>query len=90
MIGDAALLRYCCRVLKPTGEAAFHSMSTIEELAGPTHAAILVVEDEDLLRQAVAKTLRMNGFDIFEAADGSLAIDLFARTGTRLMRFCRT
>jgi PAS domain S-box-containing protein len=68
-----------------TGEAAFHSMSTIEELAGPTrHAAILVVEDEDVLRQAIAKTLRMNGFDVFEADDGSLAIDLLRANGSKI------
>jgi nitrogen-specific signal transduction histidine kinase/CheY-like chemotaxis protein len=65
-------------------EATFHSMSTIEELAGPSRAAILVVEDEDVLRQAVAKTLRMNGFDIFEAGDGSLAIDLLRANGSKI------
>ena len=37
---------------------------------------MLVVEDEDVLRQAVAKTLRKNGFDVFEAADGFSAIHL--------------
>src|SRR5262249_52936307 len=63
-----------------TGEATFHSMSTIEELAGPTrHAAILVVEDENVLRHAIAKTLRMNGFDVFEAADGS-SVFVFLRS----------
>ena len=68
-----------------TGEATFHSMSTIEELADPSrHAAILVVEDEDVLRQAIAKALRMNGFDVFEAADGSLAIDLLRANGSKI------
>jgi DNA-binding NtrC family response regulator len=68
-----------------TGEATFHPMSTIEELVGPSrHAAILVVEDEDVLRQAIAKTLRMNGFDVFEAADGSLAIDLLRANGSKI------
>jgi DNA-binding response OmpR family regulator len=37
---------------------------------------VLVVEDEDVLRQAVTKTLRKNGFEVFEGADGSFAIDL--------------
>jgi len=67
-----------------TGEATFHSMSTIKELAGPSHAAILVVDDEDVLRQAIAKTLRMNGFDVFEAADGSLAIDLLRANASKI------
>jgi PAS domain S-box-containing protein len=47
------------------------------ELAGRLlHATVLVVEDEDPLRQAVVKMLRQAGLEIFEAADGSTAIDL--------------
>jgi DNA-binding response OmpR family regulator len=39
-------------------------------------ATILVVEDEDLLRLAVAKTLRKRGFTVVEASDGSAAMNL--------------
>lgn len=39
-------------------------------------AMILVVEDEDLLRLAVAKTLRKRGFSVVEASDGSAAMGL--------------
>ena len=39
-------------------------------------ATILIVEDEDPLRQAVAKMLRNNRFEVIEAGDGSAAIDL--------------
>ena len=42
-------------------------------------AAVLVVEDEDLLRQAVAKMLRKIDFEVFEAANGSAAIDLLRK-----------
>jgi CheY-like chemotaxis protein len=38
-------------------------------------ATILVVEDEGPLRQPLVKVLRKNGFKVFEAADGSSAID---------------
>ena len=38
--------------------------------------SVLIVEDEDVLRQAVGKMLRKNGFEVFEAADGSSAIDV--------------
>jgi CheY-like chemotaxis protein len=38
-------------------------------------SGVLVVEDEDPLRQAVAKILRRAGFQVFEAADGSAALD---------------
>jgi CheY-like chemotaxis protein len=59
------------------GKASFHSTSAIEEIVRPSRpSAILVVEDEDVLRQAVAKTLRMRGFDVFEVADGNSAIDV--------------
>jgi DNA-binding NtrC family response regulator len=51
--------------------------STVEEFPGPSRrVVILIVEDEDVLRQAVARMLRMNGFEVLEAADGSSAIDL--------------
>jgi two-component system, cell cycle sensor histidine kinase and response regulator CckA len=38
---------------------------------------VLVVEDEDLLRLAVSKHLRREGFTVIEAADGNAAVDLF-------------
>jgi PAS domain S-box-containing protein len=37
---------------------------------------VLLVEDEDVLRLAVSKMLRKNGFSVIEAKDGSAAIDL--------------
>jgi two-component system cell cycle sensor histidine kinase/response regulator CckA len=52
-------------------------MSANEESAGPLpDAVVLVVEDEDPLRRAVAKMLRQRGFEVLEAADGSVAINL--------------
>jgi PAS domain S-box-containing protein len=66
-----------------TAYATSNPMSAIEESTGPcestsrrTEAAVLVVEDEDCLRQAVAKMLCKNGFEVFEAGDASSAIDL--------------
>jgi PAS domain S-box-containing protein len=53
-----------------------HAMPSIEGLLGPSQPAVLIVEDEEVLRQAVAKTLCKNGFEVFEAADGSSAIDI--------------
>jgi CheY-like chemotaxis protein len=38
-------------------------------------ATILFVEDEDLLRESVAKLLRKKGFTVLEAADGSAALE---------------
>jgi PAS domain S-box-containing protein len=77
------------QVLLPCAETkggeTFHAMSTIAESAGQAQqAAVLVVEDEDVLREAVAKTLRRNGFEVFEAANGSLAIDLLRANQGRI------
>jgi len=45
-------------------------------------ATILVVEDEDLLRQGVSKMLRRDGLSVLEASDGSAALDVIrARKG---------
>jgi CheY-like chemotaxis protein len=55
------------------------------ELAVPyKHGTVLVVEDEAPLRQAVAKMLRKSGFEVFEAADGSSAIDLLRGDGGKI------
>ncbi len=45
---------------------------------------VLVVEDEDLLRQAVVKMLRKTGFEVREAADGSAAIELLRANGGKI------
>jgi two-component system, cell cycle sensor histidine kinase and response regulator CckA len=43
---------------------------------GSSTGTILVVEDEGLLRMAVAKALRKKGFSVLEAGDGSTAMQL--------------
>ena len=45
------------------------------------HAIVLIVEDEGPLRQAVTNMLRNTGFEVFEVADGSSAIDLLRANG---------
>jgi PAS domain S-box-containing protein len=45
---------------------------------------VLVVEDEGPLRQAVVKTLRKTGFEVFEAPDGSVAIDLLRANADKI------
>jgi PAS domain S-box-containing protein len=69
------------QVLLPCAEgtagASGDAMSEAGKLAVPRqHGRVLVVEDEGQLRQAVVKMLRKTGFEVFEAADGSAAIDL--------------
>jgi PAS domain S-box-containing protein len=45
---------------------------------------VLVVEDEDFLRQGVVKMLRRTGFEVFEAAEGSSAIKLLRKGGEKI------
>jgi signal transduction histidine kinase len=49
---------------------------TPQSLREPLAVTVLVVEDEDELRQAVAKVVRRRGAVVLEAANGSAAIDL--------------
>jgi PAS domain S-box-containing protein len=57
----------------------------VGELAGPTQGyTVLVVEDEDPLREVVVKMLRKAGFAVLEAADGTAAIDLLRVNGDRI------
>jgi two-component system, cell cycle sensor histidine kinase and response regulator CckA len=44
-------------------------------------ATILIVEDEDPLRQAASKILQKDGFSVIEAADGSTALDAIRALG---------
>jgi len=77
------------KVLLPCdqGKAAATSeeMSGAEQSAHPFQAfTVLVVEDEDPLRQAVCKMLRKKGFEVLEAANGSAAIDLMRASGDKI------
>jgi two-component system CheB/CheR fusion protein len=46
------------------------------EPPGSRQATVLIVEDENLLRQAASKMLRKKGFSVIEASDGNAALDL--------------
>jgi len=53
------------------------SLSSPFVSSGNDQKTVLVVEDEDSLRAAVAKVLRRKGFSVIEAPDGKIAIELF-------------
>ena len=50
---------------------------TLHGASGSVTGTVLVVEDEETLRLAVSKMLRMKGFSVIEAIDGDAAVDLF-------------
>jgi CheY-like chemotaxis protein len=68
-----------------TAGARGHAMSGDGEFAVPAeHGTVLVVEDEGYLRQPIVKMLRKTGFEVFEAVDGTSAIDLLGAIGGRI------
>jgi diguanylate cyclase (GGDEF)-like protein len=46
---------------------------------GPIPCKILVVDDEEGVRKAVVDSLRQDGYDVYEAADGAAALECLAR-----------
>ena len=42
-----------------------------------TVRTVLVIEDEESLRMAVSRMLRRRGFEVIEAADGQMGVELF-------------
>jgi len=46
------------------------------ESTGEEHRLVLVVDDEPMLRNLLSRLLRMEGYDVIEAADGQAALDL--------------
>jgi CheY-like chemotaxis protein len=49
---------------------------------GGLPGTVLVIEDEDVLRQAVAAMLRKRGFRVIEAGDGATGTELFLNSKT--------
>jgi PAS domain S-box-containing protein len=50
----------------------------------PRNGTLLVVDDERSLREPVTTLLRKEGFEVFEAADGSAAIDTLRQHGDKI------
>jgi PAS domain S-box-containing protein len=76
------------QILLPCAERAARP-TRLEDNRGRTvlpveHVTILVVEDEDRLRQAVVKMLRNAGLEVLEAADGTSAIARLRADGDKV------
>jgi PAS domain S-box-containing protein len=69
------------QVLLPCAETTPGASSQVtsndkEQVAPSQNGTVLIVEDEGDLRKPIVKMLRKCGFEVFEAADGTSAIDL--------------
>jgi CheY-like chemotaxis protein len=76
------------RILLPCAESMPGGISDRAFTGEPAYSfqriAALVVEDEAPLRNAVTAMLRRTGFDVFEAADGSSAVDFLRFNGSKI------
>jgi signal transduction histidine kinase len=57
---------------------------TVEPLAQASAGAILIIDDEDVVRRAARATLEHFGYTVFEASDGRDGADLFSRLHDRI------
>ena len=81
--GKGTTFRILLPCAEPTSETTADSIPRAKDPTQLSHGAtVLVVEDEDPLREAVAKLLRKSGFEVLEAANGTAAIDLLRANGT--------
>jgi PAS domain S-box-containing protein len=68
-----------------TAASSNHAGTADVKMAAPSQqGTILVVEDEDYLRQAIVRMLQRNGFEALAAGDGTAAIDLLRSEGARI------
>jgi PAS domain S-box-containing protein len=70
----------------PAGEEAFRDVQTAMPLPldpGGQGETVLLVEDDDVLREAIRRMLSRSGFQVYPCADGIEALELLSRTPTR-------
>jgi CheY-like chemotaxis protein len=83
--GTGTTVRILLPSAETTADAIIDPVSSGDEPAQQPHRfTVLVVEDEDPLRQAVVKILRREGFEVYEASNGSAAIDRLRADGGKV------
>jgi signal transduction histidine kinase/CheY-like chemotaxis protein len=84
-LGHGTMFRVLLPCAETTTEAIPVPIAEGVEFTRPSQEFIvLVVEDEDPLRQAVVRMLRKTGFAVLEAADGAAAIELLRANGRKI------
>ena len=79
----------CFQILLPcSGQTALDSqevaLPTSAPVIGSVTGTVLVIEDEEVLRLAVSKMLRMEGFSVIEAGDGTTGASLFLANESKI------
>jgi len=75
-LGKGTTVRISLPCAETDSQTFYGTMRAVEPLRLRRVATVLVVEDEDTLRQAVSKTLDKMGFSTIQVADGSAALDV--------------
>ena len=72
------------RIDEATRESRKFTVAPSTCQAGSITGTILMVEDEEILRFAISKKLRREGFSVIEAGDGTTGADLFRENQTKI------
>jgi CheY-like chemotaxis protein len=84
--GKGTTFRILLPCAKPTSEITADPIPRAKDPTPPSQeVTVLFVDDEDPLRESVAKMLRKSGFKVLEAANGTAAIDLLRANGTEIV-----
>ncbi|MDX6503544.1 MAG: two-component system, cell cycle sensor histidine kinase and response regulator CckA [Gaiellaceae bacterium] len=75
--GEGATFRILLPVSESAGEAPAHALHPAEAHSLLGSETVLVVEDEEIIRTLVARTLREQGYQVLEARYGSEALELW-------------
>lgn len=73
------------RVFLPAGPATTATAAPLvvsPRLKG--HGTVLVVDDDQIVRMALTSAIRKLGYEVFEAASGARAVELFRQHGSKI------
>jgi PAS domain S-box-containing protein len=82
--GKGTMFRILLPYVEETAQPSRSASLAEEETIGCRGATVLIVEDEDLIRQPVSKMLRKKGFSVIEAGNGNAAVDLIRTKGDHI------
>jgi PAS domain S-box-containing protein len=78
--GQGSQFEILLPVAAPPPEAPQRETTSPEERLGTAGSTVLLIEDEDVLRHAVAAMLQKHGFHVIEASDGAAGRELFEKS----------
>ncbi len=83
-LGNGTIFQILLPYVEETAQPGSSASQAEKETIGCRGATILIVEDEDLIRQPVSKMLRKKGFSVIEASEGNAAVELIRAKGDHI------